>query len=68
MLISELTVDDFLKDKIKLPESDAKRYAKEMSLAEESLRKEIKSDISDEIKGGDYATKKDMEEGRQHYQ
>lgn len=62
MLISELTVYDFLKDKIKLSDSDAKRYAKEMSLAEESLRKEIRFDISNEIKSGDYATKKDIKD------
>ncbi len=47
MLISELTVYDFSKDKIKLSESDAKRYAKELALAEEKLRHDIKSDISD---------------------
>lgn len=62
MPISELTVYDFLKDKIKFSDDDAKRYAKEMSLAEEGLRKEIKFDISDEIKRGDYATKKDIKD------
>ena len=62
MLISELTVYDFLKDKIKLSDSDAKRYAKELSLAEEKLHKEVKSDISYEIRRGDYATKKDIKD------
>lgn len=62
MLISELTVYDFLKDKIKLSDSDAKRYAKEMSLAEERLRNEVKFNINDEIKKGDYATKKDIKD------
>lgn len=62
MLISELTVYDFLKDKIKLSDSDAKRYAKEMALAEEKLRYEVKSDINDEIKKGDYATKRDIKD------
>ncbi|MEO6188248.1 MAG: hypothetical protein ABIO82_00860 [Ginsengibacter sp.] len=62
MLISELTVYDFLKDKIKLSDSDAKRYAKEMALAEEKLRHEFKSDIHNEINKGDYATKKDIKE------
>jgi uncharacterized membrane protein len=62
MLISELTVYDFLKDKIKLSDSDAKRYAKEMSLAEEKLRNEVKSNINDEIKKGDYATKADIKD------
>jgi hypothetical protein len=41
MLISELTVYDFLKEKIKLPDADAKRYAKEMAAAEEKLHKGI---------------------------
>lgn len=62
MLISELTVYDFLKDKIKLSDSDAKRYAKEMASAEEKLRYELRVDISSEIKNGDYATKTDMKE------
>jgi hypothetical protein len=62
MLISELTVYDFLKDKIKLSDSDAKRYAKEMALSEEKLRNEIKSDINDEIRKGDYSTKKDIKD------
>ncbi len=62
MLISELTVYDFLKDKIKLSDSEAKRYAKEMALAEEKLRSEIKSEVNEEIKRGDYATKKDIKE------
>lgn len=42
MLISELTVYDFLKDKIKLSDSDAKRYAMEMPYAEERLHIEVK--------------------------
>jgi len=62
MLISELTVYDFLKDKIKLSDSDAKRYAKEMSLSEEKLRNEVRADTNDEIKKGDYTTRKDIKE------
>jgi len=62
MLISELTVYDVLKDKIKLSDSDAKRYAKEMSLAEERLQNEVKSEINREIKNGDYATKSDIKD------
>lgn len=62
MLISESTVYDFLKDKIKLSDSDAKRYAKELASAEEKLRFELRSDISKEIKNGDYATKTDIKD------
>lgn len=62
MLISELTIYDFLKDKIKLSDSDAKRYAKEMAMAEEKLNTEIKSNINSEINRGDYATKKDIKD------
>ena len=62
MLISELTVYDFLKDKIKLSDSDAKRYAKEMSLAEEKLQQKISLDINNEIIKGDFATKKDIKD------
>lgn len=53
MLISELTVYDFLKDKIKLSDSDAKRYARELSLAEEKLE----SKIDDRFRESDYVTK-----------
>lgn len=62
MLISELTVYDFLKDKIKLSESDARRYAKELALAEEKLRGDIKVTVSEEMTKGDYATKKDIKD------
>lgn len=62
MLISELTVYDFLKDKIKLSDSDAKRYAKELSYAEEQLRRDTKFTIDEELKRGDYATKKDIKD------
>ena len=41
MLISELTVYDFLKDKIKLSDSDAKRYAKELALAGDKLNSKV---------------------------
>jgi hypothetical protein len=41
MLISELTVYDFLKDKIKLSDSDAKRYAMEMALVDHKLNTKI---------------------------
>lgn len=61
-MISEITVYDFLKDKIKLSDSDAKRYAKEMSLAEEKLHDKIKFDINNEISKGDFATKKDIKD------
>lgn len=53
MLISELTVYDFLKDKIKLSDSDAKRYAKEMSLVGEK----IDSQINNKLQEADYVTK-----------
>ena len=43
MLISELTVYDFLKDKIKLSDSDAKRYAKEMALVGEKVDPKLKN-------------------------
>ena len=62
MLISELSVYDFLKEKIKLSESDARKYAKELSQAEEKLRSEWKNNISEEVRNGDYATKKDIKE------
>ena len=50
MLISELTVYDFLKEKLNLSDSDAKRYAKELAQAEEKLHKEIENGIDAEIK------------------
>ena len=53
MLISEITVYDFLKEKIKLSDSDAKRYAKELGYAEDQWRKETKLIIEEEIKHGD---------------
>ena len=62
MLISELTVYDFLREKINLSDSDARRYAKELAMAEEKLRNELKTSISDEINKGDYSTKKDTKE------
>ena len=62
MLISEITVYDFLKEKIKLSDSDAKRYAKELGYAEDQWRKETKLIIEEEIKHGDYATKKDIKD------
>ncbi len=62
MLISELSVYDFLRQKIKLSDSEARQYAKELSLAEEKLRSEWKINISEEIRNGDYATKKDIKE------
>ncbi len=62
MLISELTIYDFLREKINLSDSDARRYAKELALAEEKLRYELKISIGDEINKGDYSTKKDIKE------
>lgn len=60
MLISELTVYDFLKEKLNLSDSDAKRYAKELALAEEKLHKEIGNGIYEELKRNEYATKHDL--------
>jgi hypothetical protein len=60
MLISELTVYDFLKEKLKLSDSDAKRYAKELAEAEEKLHKEIENGIYDGLKKNDYSTKYDL--------
>lgn len=62
MLISELSVYDFLKDKIKLPESNARRYAKELALAEEKFRNDLKGSVSEEINKGNYSTKKDIKD------
>ena len=62
MLISEITVYDFLKDKIKLSDSDARKYVKELTYAEDQFRKETKITIDEEIKRGDYATKKDIKD------
>lgn len=62
MLISELTVYDFLREKINLSDSDARRYAKELALAEEKLRFEMKASITEELTRGDYATKKDIKD------
>ena len=53
MLISELTVYDFLKDKIKLSDSDAKRNDKEMALVGEKVDNQI--DLK--FKESDYVTK-----------
>ncbi len=53
MLISELTVYDFLKDKIKLPESDAKHYAKEIALAGEKSNIKVKEQINTKFKESD---------------
>lgn len=62
MLISEISVYDFLREEIKLSESDARRYAKELALAEEKFRSEIKFAIGEEINKGDCATKKDIKD------
>lgn len=43
MLISELTVYDFLRQKIKLSDSEARQYAKELSLAEEKHHSELET-------------------------
>ena len=48
MLISELTVYDFLKDQIKLSDSDARRYTRELFLSEERSRKKQKNEIKQE--------------------
>ena len=62
MLISELTVYDFLREKIKLSDTDARHYAKELAAVEEKYRAEIKVNVSEEIRYGDFATKKDLKE------
>ncbi len=62
MLIFELSVYDFLREKINLSESDARRYAKELALAEEKLRSEMEASITEELARDDYATKKDIKE------
>lgn len=62
MLISELTVYDFLREKINLSDGDARRYAKELVLSEEKLRNDIKTSVTEELVRGDYATKKDIKE------
>ena len=53
MLISEITVYDFLKDKIKLPDSEARHFAKEIALVGEK----VDADINLKLKEGDYVTK-----------
>lgn len=62
MLISEITIYEFLRDKVKLSENDAKKYAKEMAQAEEKLHREIEDGIAYQIKNGDFATKKDIKD------
>lgn len=62
MLISELTIYDFFREKIKLSDNEARQYAKELALAEEKLRADIKVNINEEFGRGDYATKKDIKE------
>lgn len=57
MLISEISVYEFLKDKVKLSDTDAKRYAKELAIAEEQLHKEVKNEINNKINEADYVTK-----------
>ncbi len=61
MLISEITVYDFLKEKIKLSESDARKYAQEMSYAEERLHIEVKEIINAKFKESDYISKTDLD-------
>ena len=48
MLISEITVYDFLKEQIKLSDSDARRYTRELFLSEERSRKKQKNEIKQE--------------------
>ena len=62
MFISEISVYEFLKEKINLSDSDAKKYAKELALAEDKLHRNLKDDIAQEIKSGDFATKKDVKD------
>lgn len=57
MLISELTVYDFLKEKIKLPENDAKHFAKEIALAGERFDNKVEQEIHTKFKESDYITK-----------
>ncbi|MEP6513179.1 MAG: hypothetical protein ABJA79_04890 [Parafilimonas sp.] len=58
MLISEISVYEFLKEKVNLSDSEAKKYAKELVYAEERLHTEISETISQEMKNGDFATGK----------
>lgn len=62
MLISELSAYDFFKEKIKLSESDARKYAKELANAEDQLQNETKVTIDEEMKRGDFATKKHIKD------
>ncbi|MGI8952389.1 MAG: hypothetical protein ACR2FN_12500 [Chitinophagaceae bacterium] len=62
MLISEISVYEFLKEKIKLTDADAKKYARELAFAEDNLHSEIKDTIAKEIKNGVFATKKDIKD------
>ncbi len=62
MLISEISVYEFLKEKVNLSDSEAKKYAKELAYAEERLHTEISETISQEMKNGDFATRKDIKD------
>ena len=57
MLVSELTIYDFLKEKIKLPENDAKHFAKEIALAGEKFNKKVEREVHAKFKEADYITK-----------
>ena len=48
--------------RINLSENDAHRYAKELLIAEEKLITEIKISVGDEVRYGDFVTKKDLKE------
>lgn len=61
MLISELSVYDFLKEKIKLSEVDARKYAQELAYAEQRLHIEVKEIIGAKFKELDYITKTDLD-------
>ena len=62
MFISELNVYDFLKDKINLSDTDARKYARELLLTEERLRKQINIDVKQEISSHNFPTKIDIKE------
>ena len=49
-LILALTVFDFLREKIKLSDTDARHDAKEYAAAEEKYRAEIRINVSEEIR------------------
>lgn len=60
-LFQKLMYMSFLRDKVKLPDNEAKHYAKEFIIAEEKLHNEIKNGISSQLENKQVATKTDIE-------